>query len=604
MNAPRWLNRIFGYFRPGRADSATDTTYSPLAKLQLDLFQRRLNHLISSPNRFKKGPRDRLAQLTALSETLLTYDQAGLSDEEKQVLSDARRFADCLQRAAQVSSLYQIAQHRWIDLPAQHDILFPSQILEAIGSLRQISDTVDRAMETTAQLSKTTTLWEVSEQVVHLTRAQYALKELGDGFGPLLALVIGHFADVLTQEGERVRKEQSHEPVANPYVIGNPVQGSLFVGREDVLRRLEELWSGSGQCPSVLLYGHRRMGKSSVLQNLRQLKLPHLTVLVDFNLQRIGRVRSTAELLHGLSLKLFDAAQQSGLGQSTLVEPAETDFLGEHKNPYLALDRFLDRLGKVRDGHRFLVTVDEFELIEEQIDAGRLDPHLLAAFRATFQTYPWLIMALAGLHRLEELRHDYWHPLFGSVAALEVSFLSDGAARTLITLPTPSFPLDYDAESLARILELTHGQPYLIQLICHSLVARYNRQLREDPVPPLRRFERSDVDAVVEEPELFTDGIRYFQGVWDHAVRSVPTGQAQILATLATQPGGLTQQELVIQSGLPSDAASSALRALLRHAVLQTDGVRYRFTVELLRRWIVAQSDPSALVTAASEPPR
>jgi hypothetical protein len=41
------------------------------------------------------------------------------------------------------------------------------------------------------------------------------------------------------------------------------------------------------------------MGKSSVLQNLGRLKLPSHSVLVDFNLQRIGRVRSTAELLHG-----------------------------------------------------------------------------------------------------------------------------------------------------------------------------------------------------------------------------------------------------------------------------------------------------------------
>ncbi len=604
MNMPRWLSRLIGYFRPNEAVTATEVPHSPLVKLQLDLFQRKLNHLISSQARHKKAMSDRRTQLATLSDALASFEEAGLSEPEKQVLSEARRFTDCLLLASKVSSLYQIAQHRWIDLPAQHDILFPSQLLEALASLRQISDTVDRAMETTAQLSKTTTLWEVSEQVVHLTRAQYALKELGDGFGPLLALVIGHFADVLTKEGERVRKEQTKDPVANPYVIGNPVQGSLFVGREDVLRRLEELWGGSGQCPSVLLYGHRRMGKSSVLQNLRQLKLPHLTVLVDFNLQRIGRVRSTAELLHGLSLKLFDAAQQAKLGQRTLVEPAESDFLGEHKNPYLALDRFLDRLGKVREGHRFLVTVDEFELIEEQIDEGRLDPHLLASFRATFQTYPWLIMALAGLHRLEELRHDYWHPLFGSVAAIEVSFLSDGAARTLITLPTPSFPLDYDTEAITRILELTHGQPYLIQLICHSLVARYNRHLREDPLPPLRRFVRSDVDAVVEEPELFTDGIRYFQGVWDHAVRSVPTGQAQILAALAVHSDGLMLQDVVTQSGLPTDSASAALRALLRHAVLQTDGVRYRFTVELLRRWILAQSDPSALVTAASEPPR
>lgn len=510
--------------------------------------------------------------------------------EKLRCLSCALVFCQKLAGAFQVGSLYQIAHYQWESLDSEFDIVFPKSLSESIFALQQVSDTIDRALESTAPLAKTETLWEVSEQIVHLTRAQYALRDLGDGFGPLLALVIGHFADVIKAEGEKIREDQQRAPVPNPYVIANPVQGSLFVGREDVLRRVEELWGSTGQCPSVLLYGHRRMGKSSVLQNLSRLRLPEKSVLVDFNLQRIGRVRSTAELLHGLSLKLYDAARKAGLSGSALAEPAETDFLDAGKNPYLALDRFLDRLGTLRDGHRFLVTIDEFELIEEQIDAGRIDPQLLSVFRGVVQTYPWLVMALAGLHRLEELRHDYWNPLFGSVSAIEVSFLSEPAARTLMTAPTPDFPLDYDTKAMARIYELTHGQPYLIQLICHSLVSRYNRLLSEEPVPPLRRFLLTDVEAVVAQADLFTDGLRYFQGVWDHAVRSKPPGQAAVLSALAPQKDGLCLDELFPICGLSQQDLQAALRALVRHAVLVADDGRYRFTVELLRRWVTGQS--------------
>ena len=229
-------------------------------------------------------------------------------------------------------------------------------------------------------------------------------------------------------------------------------------------------------------------------------------------------------------------------------------------------------------------------LIEEQIDAGRIDPQLLSVFRGVVQTYPWLVMALAGLHRLEELRHDYWNPLFGSVSAIEVSFLSEPAARTLMTAPTPDFPLDYDTKAMARIYELTHGQPYLIQLICHSLVSRYNRLLSEEPVPPLRRFLLTDVEAVVAQADLFTDGLRYFQGVWDHAVRSKPPGQAAVLSALAPQKDGLCFDELFPICGLSQQDLQAALRALVRHAVLVADDGRYRFTVELLRRWVTGQS--------------
>ncbi len=513
-----------------------------------------------------------------------------LVDEMTQCLQQTSALAQSMEAALGVKTLYQIAHHQWPKLAHDFDIVFPTQLQDAIDSLEKISDTIDRALESTAPLAKTETLWEVSEQIVHLTRAQYALRDLGDGFGPLLATVIGHFADVIKTEGERIREEQKRTPVPNPYVIANPVQGSLFIGREDVLRRIEELWGSGGQCPSVLLYGQRRMGKSSVLQNLSHLRLPQKSILIDFNLQRIGRVRSTGELLHGLSLKLYDAARKAGLSGPALSEPAEDDFLASGKNPYLALDRFLDRLAALRDGHRFLVTIDEFELLEEQIDQGRVDPQLLSVFRGVVQTYPWLVMALAGLHRLEELRHDYWNPLFGSVSAIEVSFLSEAAARTLITAPTPDFPLDYDAKAIARIYELTHGQPYLIQLICHSLVSRYNRMLSEEPVPPLRRFYLQDVEAVVSFAELFTDGLRYFQGVWDHAARSQPAGQAIVLSVLATHSDGLSSDDLLSQSGLSASDLHAALRALLRHAVIQMDDGRYRFTVDLLRRWILGQS--------------
>lgn len=168
-------------------------------------------------------------------------------DMQLSQLAQAAQFAEALDRAMQVKSLYDIAHFQWPQIDKQLTILFPPQLFEAIDSLNQISDTLDRVQENTAPLTKTTTMWEVSEQIVLLTRAQYALKELDAGFGQLLALVIGHFADVLKAEGERVRQEQQRGPVPNPYVIGNPVQGQLFVGREDVLRRLTELWGSSGQ---------------------------------------------------------------------------------------------------------------------------------------------------------------------------------------------------------------------------------------------------------------------------------------------------------------------------------------------------------------------
>ena len=59
----------------------------------------------------------------------------------------------------------------------------------------------------------------------------------------------------------------------------------------------------------------------------------------------------------------------------------------------------------------------------DQLRVLSLSSHLI-------QTYPWFIVAFAGLHTLQEMTSDYWHPLFGSVTRIPVSFLSPGASKT------------------------------------------------------------------------------------------------------------------------------------------------------------------------------
>ena len=106
-----------------------------------------------------------------------------------------------------------------------------------------------------------------------------------------------------------------------------------------------------------------------------------------------------------------------------------------------------------------------------------------------------------------------WNPLFGSVTAILVSFLSPKAAQRLIVQPSPDFNLDYDPEAIDLIIKLTNGQPYLIQLICHSLVTLFNRQIFEEGRERERKFTTSDVEAVIEAPEFYRDGNAYIKQI-------------------------------------------------------------------------------------------
>ena len=412
-----------------------------------------------------------------------------------------------------------------------------------------------------------------------------------DPLSRLLFQSLVEWISVLETDGSRLREALSVEPVPNPYVVGNPVRGSLFVGREDILQQLALLWSASEQRPSVVLFGHRRMGKTSILHNLATLKLPRPFVVVDFNMAVAANVGQTSELLYGLALALYDAARSRKV---EIAEPQREHF--RDGNPYGALNRFLRQLECVCGELLFLVTVDEFETIEERIEERILDPQLLSAFRAMFQTYPWLTMVFAGLHTLDEMCRDYWHPLFGSVQPIEVGFLKAGAASELIINPLPNFPLRYTDEAVREIIALTHGQPYLIQFVCHGLVSRYNQQIMEPRLPPPRSFTVSDVQAVLDSPELFGHSANYFEGVWRQARSTHPNGEV-LLRCLSAHPTGMSLDELALKLGLPRSAVNEGVAARARRTVVELTGDKALIAVELLRRWIASlqfAASPSA----------
>ncbi|MCB0192699.1 MAG: AAA family ATPase [Anaerolineae bacterium] len=404
-------------------------------------------------------------------------------------------------------------------------------------------------------------------------------------------------------------------PIENPYEAGgNPVTNHLFVGRQDILRRLEELWFGSGQNPSVVIYGHRRMGKTSILRSIKARFKPP-TIFLDFSMQRDGQVNNTGELLcylaHALYNECIKTLLPTHVGDAKvtelLSEPDENHFITS--NPYASFRRFLEDLDRLWDNQRqrFIIAIDEFELIERLIEDEKLEARLLDFLRGLIQTYPWFIMVFAGLHTLQEMSQDYWHPLFGSVTAIPVSFLSREAARKLITQPTPEFPLNYDREAVEHIINLTNGQPYLIQLICHSLVSRFNRQVFEEGLERPHRLTVSDVFAVIADPDFYIDGDRYFSGVWAQAGQGAP-GQQSILSALAK--GFASANELAVKTSLPLKQIEVALGTLERHDVVQrmraprsqhldeampdcngSTREEWDLTVGLMRHWVKKRKD-------------
>lgn len=80
-----------------------------------------------------------------------------------------------------------------------------------------------------------------------------------------------------------------------------------------------------------------------------------------------------------------------------------------------------------------------------------------------------LAFIFVGTHRLTELTADYWSFLFNTALYHEIGPLGDEAASALITEPVRGY-LRYDDLAVAKLLRVTGGHPYFIQVTCRLIV--------------------------------------------------------------------------------------------------------------------------------------
>lgn len=86
-----------------------------------------------------------------------------------------------------------------------------------------------------------------------------------------------------------------------------------------------------------------------------------------------------------------------------------------------------------------------------------------------------LSFIFVGTRRLEEMSADYWSVLFNIALYERITYLSEDAAIRLITEPVAP-DLVYDDLAIDKILRVTAGHPYFVQLVCYTLVQRANSE--------------------------------------------------------------------------------------------------------------------------------
>ncbi|MFC5744537.1 tetratricopeptide repeat protein [Actinomadura rugatobispora] len=294
----------------------------------------------------------------------------------------------------------------------------------------------------------------------------------------------------------RLNDPQDWKPIPNPYSEGSPVEDvEMFYGREELIQTLvDALERPDAKC--VVIYGQKRVGKSSVLHHLQQALEPPV-LAAKFSLLELATNLDHARFLYKIADAFFrqlEDHEEEGRPALDLPRPVLRDFI-DSGDPQIYFDDYMRgiqrgmRRSEAYRDWRMVLLLDEFTVLYSAIERGGLPREFMKAWKAMLES-KLFSSAVVGNDLMPRFLKAF--PNEFQVARQEpVSYLDIGPAEALITKPVRLENQEnrYRGDSVQRILELTARSPYYIQLFCNRLIQHMNaeRQLLIGP---------ADVDRV------------------------------------------------------------------------------------------------------------
>jgi len=398
-----------------------------------------------------------------------------------------------------------------------------------------------------------------------------------------LRLVGARQADVRAPRGRELRQEFW----SNPYIPGQPITTlKMFYGRErdlEYIRSNLSHHSDEEQGRVIILEGHRRTGKTSLLRHLEGKKTAPsiLTPRIPIYLPIDSYIPFTsATLFYKMSYSIYKALHHLDY---PLAQPRMADFQADFAQTW---HRYLEEAQEAIGGTGLVLMFDEFQIIEERRAAGALDKDVYWVLRADIQEARHIDFMLAGTMRLDEIVRQHDAALFGIGPTHILRSLDDQHARRLIREPVRDQDVLYDDDAVNLIIALSSSYPYYVQLLCSVLFNYLNDRQK-------RRAMRFDVERVL--PTVLEEGSTQFTSILfandvSSLERYILAGAAELITVL----GGschrndllalLTEKKLVAGQ----TEFEQALRQLtLRDLMKDGGGGEYiAFQVDLFRQWL------------------
>jgi len=268
-----------------------------------------------------------------------------------------------------------------------------------LRSFSRISQDIDAALRQESSYNQRLALSAVEDRLDGLLRE---LTRSSERYAVHLRPVATRWRQIVADYIQHLRREvERRQEIENPYIVGVPLtaQQAIFIGRTDISARIEHLLLDQRR-PPVLLYGPRRMGKTSLLNNLGRL-LPSTIVPLFVDLQGpTSQASDHTGLLYNLARNMANSVLQQ---RNLLLPPLTRDML-EH-DPLTRFDEWLDELEHVVGSDTILLALDEFEVLDRALTEKRFSGTMvLGMLRHLIQHRPRFKVLLAGSHTLDEVQ--------------------------------------------------------------------------------------------------------------------------------------------------------------------------------------------------------
>lgn len=384
-------------------------------------------------------------------------------------------------------------------------------------------------------------------------------------------------------------RELRQESWPNPYIPGKPITTlKMFFGRERDLEYIRSNLShdeGERQGRVIILEGHRRTGKTSLLHHLEGKKTAPsiLAPRIPIYLPIDSYIPFTsARLFYKMSYTIYTTLHRLDF---PIAQPVWAEFQQDFG---MAWHRYLEAAEEATGGSGLVLMFDEFQIIEERRAAGDLDRDVYWVLRADIQEARHIDFILAGTMRLEDIVRQQEAALFNIGPVRILRSLDETNARRLITEPVREQKISYDEDAVQLILALTSSYPYYVQLLCSVLFNYLNDRQK-------KRAMRADVERIV--PTVLEEGATQFTSILfandvSSLERYILAGAAEQITTTGGSCARKHLYELLAEKKLVTSETDfeQGLRQLVFRDLLKDGGGEHiAFQVDLFRQWMSTQ---------------